>query len=770
MKRLLHTLKVALLCTAFCFADTPALFAQLPVCSSTGGMIYFCTGSTIGMYDPTLPPGPTNPTTNTIALPPGSIGLAISDNINGPGASPTFYAITSSTYWYYNGATWINTGHSAGNGAAVNIGAGGGYIYNLVGASGQVYRYDGTGNGTLLVTIPTFGGGGPYDLAADCEGNFYILKITSAPANPSYLQKYNKNGTLLQTWTVTGPPSTGAGGGMGIIGNMVYFHNGSGFWQGLMGATSVNFTSVPGVNMSPSDFATCPLGTKGTAKANIDTGYYCGPGNPPVTVTVSGAAPFIWKVLSGPAVITGSGQTVDLTGPPNSISKIEVSAEGVTECGGPGKDTVTLIVPDATVSAGADDTTYGCAVYLDTLSGSLTNKTNGIIYNISWSPAGTINSGGSTLRPIVAPTGSPTVYTMQVSTPASQGGCIWTDDMALTAIDASVGKADFTFETHLGCIGDTIITTNTSGIAFGDASYKWFWADFSPNDTAANPLHVYYGQKDTNTMVLIMSNGLCEDSAIYYVDLRHPLEAVMNLSDDRLCPGDTIQFNSDSSIISKLPATFYWDFGYGESSVLPSPAHSFKHPGDQHVMLIVTDSLGCRDTVKQLIPELVALPKIDVGPTDTTICDGDIIYLPLGISVRTTNYLWQDGSTEPRHPVKNAGIYAVRVSNICGTDYDTINVRTRNCKLWFPAAFSPNGDGKNDIAHLLGVNDNMTSFELAIYNRYGERVFYTEDRTAGWDGNFNSVPQPTATYYYYIKYAYGNSSPEIMKGDITLVR
>jgi gliding motility-associated-like protein len=770
MRILTSTLTVLQSCIIMCLLCSNTTWAQLPICSSTGGIIYYNSGTSIGMYNPSLPPGPGNPSVNTIALPPGTVGMAISDNINGPGASPTFYAITGSSYWYYNGTTWINTGHSAGNAAAVNIGAGGGFIYNLVGGSGEVYKYDGTGNGVLLVTIPSFGGGGPYDLAADCEGNFYILKIAFTPTNPAYLQKYDKFGTLLQTWGVIGPPSTAAGGGMGIIGNTVYFHNVTGFWEGTMGTTSITFTNVPGVAITPSDFATCPIGTIGKAKASIDTGYYCGPGNPPVTVSVSGAPPFVWTVLSGPAVVTGSGQVVDLTGPGGSISKIEVRADGVTECGGPGKDTVTLIVPEATVNAGKDDTTFGCAVYLDTLAGSVTNKTPGITYNINWTPLGSIFSGATSLKPVVAPIGSPTVYTITVSTPANQGGCIWTDDMVMTSVDASVGTADFTFESHLGCIGDTIIITNTSGIAFGKATYNWFWNDFSKNDTSANPIHVYYDNKDSNRMVLIINNGLCKDTVGYTAFLKHEVRADIGLSDDRLCPGDTITFSSDKSSATKIPITYFWDFGDGATSTQPSPIHSFNKPGDQLVTLVATDSLDCKDTVDVRIPELVAVPKVDVGPDDTTICDGDIIFLPLGISVRGTDYLWQDGSKEPRHAVTKAGIYVVRISNVCGTDIDSIHVKTRNCKLWFTGAFTPNGDGKNDLAKLLGVSDNITDLEIAIYNRYSERVYFSRSATGGWDGTFGGKPQPIGTYYYYVKYTYGNSSPEVMKGDITLMR
>src|SRR5690606_30504954 len=116
----------------------------------------------------------TNPFLNTINCP-GS-GLAVSDYL-GPGPTyKTFYTVVGNVYWYYDGTAWVSSGHTAG---AVNPGAGGGYIYSLIGGTGEVYKYDGTGNASLLTTVTGFASGGPFDLVADKDGNWYILKLTN---------------------------------------------------------------------------------------------------------------------------------------------------------------------------------------------------------------------------------------------------------------------------------------------------------------------------------------------------------------------------------------------------------------------------------------------------------------------------------------------------------------------------------------------------------------------------------------------------------------
>jgi hypothetical protein len=104
--------------------------AQIPTCIN-GGPIYICDASSNSIYnfDPTLPTGPTNPILNTVPSFPTMGGLAVLENINGAGPSPTFYVIDNNGFFhYYNGTNWIATGHFCGSGAAINIGGGGGAI------------------------------------------------------------------------------------------------------------------------------------------------------------------------------------------------------------------------------------------------------------------------------------------------------------------------------------------------------------------------------------------------------------------------------------------------------------------------------------------------------------------------------------------------------------------------------------------------------------------------------------------------------------------
>lgn len=235
MKKLLCLLTIVLGCERG--------FAQLPQCSNIytdkftleyfgiPGLplfpIGFQSGTEIYGLNPLNPVGGGNPVVNTIALPANANGLAICPVLGSGNPTETFYTLVENPagvyrYHYYNPATnaWVNTGHNPGP-AAVNIAGGGGFLYALQGATGNVYKYDGTGNATLLITVPGMANEGPWDLIADCEGDWYVLNLTGVNT-PPFLRKYSPAGVLLESWTVNNPNGYNASGGFGIINNTLY--------------------------------------------------------------------------------------------------------------------------------------------------------------------------------------------------------------------------------------------------------------------------------------------------------------------------------------------------------------------------------------------------------------------------------------------------------------------------------------------------------------------------------------------------------------------
>lgn len=89
--------------------------------------------------------------------------------------------------------------------------------------------------------------------------------------------------------------------------------------------------------------------------------------------------------------------------------------------------------------------------------------------------------------------------------------------------------------------------------------------------------------------------------------------------------------------------------------------------------------------------------------------------------------------------------------------------------LLIPNAFSPNGDGRNDLFEILNF-DNQTLIEFKVFNRWGTVVFKTENPKKGWDGTYKNILQPVGTYGYVIRILYPEGIEETYKGTVTLIR
>jgi gliding motility-associated-like protein len=88
--------------------------------------------------------------------------------------------------------------------------------------------------------------------------------------------------------------------------------------------------------------------------------------------------------------------------------------------------------------------------------------------------------------------------------------------------------------------------------------------------------------------------------------------------------------------------------------------------------------------------------------------------------------------------------------------------------VYVPTGFTPNNDGLNDILRVIGTT--VKKLEFSIYNRWGERIFYTTNILQGWDGTVKGRQQTTGTYAYYLKAELLDGSIQIKKGTITLIR
>lgn len=157
--------------------------------------------------------------------------------------------------------------------------------------------------------------------------------------------------------------------------------------------------------------------------------------------------------------------------------------------------------------------------------------------------------------------------------------------------------------------------------------------------------------------------------------------------------------------------------------------------------------------------------------------------ITIGMGKAAGTYLWDNGDTSLQIEVPAPGTYVRQRWSECGYYVDSFRVKEvpADYCVWLPTAFTPNGDGKND---LFGPGNgychpDFSDFSFNIYNRWGQLVFQTVDPGVKWDGKWNGIPQEMGVYYYTLRYEYRgafasqNAAPgksTILRGDVTLVR
>jgi len=157
-------------------------------------------------------------------------------------------------------------------------------------------------------------------------------------------------------------------------------------------------------------------------------------------------------------------------------------------------------------------------------------------------------------------------------------------------------------------------------------------------------------------------------------------------------------------------------------------------------------------------------------PPDTTKCDYSTI--TEGALRAFDSYLWNTGQSTSTIPILTPGLYTLQVtdSNACmGTD--SINIIDSACPqyVYLPNAFTPNGDGKNDIFRPVFAGA-ASIFKFAVYDRWGRVVFVTTTPGEGWDGTTGGRPQPGGTYVWECVYKLYQEPQRMQRGTVMLIR
>jgi gliding motility-associated-like protein len=291
------------------------------------------------------------------------------------------------------------------------------------------------------------------------------------------------------------------------------------------------------------------------------------------------------------------------------------------------------------------------------------------------------------------------------------------------------------------CEKDTVVLDATVN---GATSYSWNTGSTSPRITAYNN-GIYWAD---------VSKDGCVFRDSVQLTLK-PLPVVNLGNDSTLCEGNVLRLDAEN-----IGSQYLWQNNSTGQS------YDVNRPGTYYVRVtksgcIVSDTISVKYDYK---------PIFSLGK-DTVICNGQSIVLKPIIQNGTNGigYLWNTGEISPVITINQPGYYQLTISNYCGTRNDEIKVSEGVCKLYVPTAFTPNNDGKNDVFKA-SYGENVTSYQMDIYNRWGQKIFSSNQINNGWDGKLKGEIQPGDVYVWIIRYKILNDETSyLLKGTFTLI-
>lgn len=174
-------------------------------------------------------------------------------------------------------------------------------------------------------------------------------------------------------------------------------------------------------------------------------------------------------------------------------------------------------------------------------------------------------------------------------------------------------------------------------------------------------------------------------------------------------------------------------------------------------------------------------PKVTTGQT-IVITKGQSATLDLSPSGDIAGYLWSPVTnlSDPTAPDPSANpltttVYTLQVVSAAGCkDSGSVTVYVSS-KLSIPNAFTPNGDGRNDIFYVIGGPYGSRIRDFAVFNRWGQRVFQVhdvapDDPSFGWNGRIGGKDAPAGVYVYEVRVSLAGGEQQVFRGTVMLVR
>jgi gliding motility-associated-like protein len=351
---------------------------------------------------------------------------------------------------------------------------------------------------------------------------------------------------------------------------------------------------------------------------------------------------------------------------------------------------------------------------------------------------------------------------------------------------------DFSFSRLTPCDSLRFQFTNTTFQPaikpFRDSSFLWDFGDGSPlvRVDGRQVIHKFPAVGSYRVRLILRDTAYC--NAPEFKDSILNISINVKAVIDSL-PGGCQPYTAAVKHSSTGGQQFFWDFGDPASgannfSNLSSPSpHIYNLPGIYTIKLKVVDSGTCNiadSTTFRLT--VLAKPKAVIGNVtpQPPVANKPYVFTNSS-SAAAVLFRWDFGDgeflvTPSRNPVTHeynlTKTYTVTlIATAANGCQDTARRQIETLiepAVDVPNAFTPLTGGINSIVFVRGYG--ITKIKFAIWNRWGQKVFETEDRKVGWDGTYKGVVQPMDVYAYTLEAEFVDGTKAKRKGDITLIR
>ncbi len=347
----------------------------------------------------------------------------------------------------------------------------------------------------------------------------------------------------------------------------------------------------------------------------------------------------------------------------------------------------------------------------------------------------------------------------------SDNGC--TDTATQTAIVDPLPQVNFTAPDV--CLNNTTQFTNASTISSGTiTNYQWDFGDAN-SSTAQSPSNTYATTGTFQVTLVETSDKGCLDSLLKSVTV-FDVPVVVTSS----TPACYAEANGTATVIASAGTPSY---SYVWSNGQTSATATLLSAGNYGVT--VTDANNCTVSSVANVTEPASALTVVATPAAPSIAIGDMVSITLSNSYNDASAVY---STTPSYGLSCTDCAQMDALPYQTTEYEVLVTDANGCEgsgrftitvdqsipVFIPNAFSPNGDGSNDT---WGVYSRaIKQLSLSVFNRWGEKVFETDNMNELWDGTYHGNPAPEGVYVYKGYIVYLNDKTRQVKGGVTIIR